>query len=604
MKSLVDHLQLEASRKDEVQAENSRLRNEITQLQGIVKDFEAMNTENEARRRSANQLGMELGSENAALAQEVTGLKRELEDKETKLADHKVALRVADGVVVKLKAKEKELTQIVEVNEKRNTKQLAVLEVQTDVSNSELSAVKRENGKLRGHVAELVGELEAVKYEAAGIKEDFGRRVQKLEDELVESRLLREKEEEVWGEEKKEGGRREDELKLKIQADKQAFKSEMEELAAKVDGEKKSVKQAFEAEMEELALKFDDEKKIILTDKKKELADMLVKVEALHNSHQTMMDTRTLKIKQLELEVEKLTNACLVLQKDNKVLTAEKQEQINELVGQVGRFEEMLMGGAKLDMAEGEREELEDLREKVRRDGGEDRIDGAKRSKPSLLFSYFSLLRSLFRSSRTLHVSQVKELETIRALHQETVGGMAKKKDAIINKLRGKVSELGEALANSHSQNVMQEEEMKILVKEQEEEKVEVEINDGVAMMQLKEAESRLHEALEMVDGREKVIEELVEKLGNKEREVEALGKHMEIMDKKMRILREKGEASRKGGDATREREVEEIKRLREEARGLRAKCEVYERNIEVRVSAEKEGWIKERGVKVREKRR
>ena len=194
---------------------------------------------------------------------------------------------------------------------------------------------------------------------------------------------------------------------------------------------------------------------------------------------------------------------------------------------------------------------------------------------------------------------QVRDLETMRVAHQETVGNMAKKKDAMINKLRERVSELGEALANSHSQNVMQEEEMKILVKEQKEEKVEVEINDGVAAMQLQEAETRLQEALEMVDGREKVVEELVEKLGNKEREVEALGKHMEIMDKKMRILKERGEVSRKveDGQETREREREEIRGLREEVRALRSKCEGYERSVEVRVSTEREGWVKERGI-------
>ena len=358
MKSLVDHLQLEISRKDEVQTENERLQNEIKQLRGIVHDFEVMNTDSEAKRKSANQLGMELGSENAALAQEVSELKRELEDKGAKFTDLKVALRVADGVVVKLKAKEKELTEIVEVNDKRNTKQLAVLEVQTDVSNSELIAVKRENGKLRGSVAELVGEVETVKYEAETIKEDFERRVQKLEDELVESRLLREKEEEVWGEEKKEGERREEELKQKVEADKQAF----------------------DLEMEELAVTFDNEKTSILTDKKKELKSMLVKVESLHNSHQTMMDTRTLKVKQLELEVEKLTSACLVLQKDNKVLTEEKQGQIDELMGQVGRFEEMLLQGTAAATAttEGEKKELEELREKVRRGARSEEKEGRR----------------------------------------------------------------------------------------------------------------------------------------------------------------------------------------------------------------------------------
>ena len=387
-------------------------------------------------------------------------------------------------------------------------------------------AVRVESGKLRVSVAELVREVEERKIEAEEYQIQVERRVQVMADELVEVRIRREKEEEIWEEERKEGERR------------------VEEIRAEMEG------RIAEKEEEERVIvgKFEEEKAVMLTEKKRELSDMLVKVQALHNSHQTMMDTRNLKVKQLELEVEKLTNSCILLQKDNRELTVTKQGQIEELVEQVGKFEEML-----LQAGDGETGDKEGPRVKV------------------------------------------QELEKARKEQRETMSEMAKKKDEKIGKLREQVKELGEELANSRSQVVMQEEEMKILAKEQAEGLVEVEINDGVASMQLQEAEGRLKEAMDMVEGREKVVTELLEKLGNKEREVEALGKHMEIMDRKMRILREKGARGDNDG------EIEELKR---EVKELRMKCEEHDQKIEVTVSTEREGWVKERGEKVRETRK
>ena len=219
----------------------------------------------------------------------------------------------------------------------------------------------------------------------------------------------------------------------------------------------------------------------MLFEKQKEFKEVLDKVESLQKKHATTIDTRDLKIRQLETELDETCRRMDIVSKENEDLTVDKQGQIADLVAQLNGFEEQL--SMQVEHTEGEKCDLIAKNASIRIEMDERLVGMEKRQKDII-----------------------------------------KAKDERLEKAKGKLEESEERRQAADTETKTLREELRRRISEGKEAE-----SDG---------ERRAMDALDMVEEREKIIIAVQTELEKREQEVTALTKHAEMMNDRMKSMR------------------------------------------------------------------
>ena len=328
------------------------------------------------------------------------------------------------------------------------------------------------------------------------------------------------------------------------------------------------------------------------------------KDEAVEEAREEFSKEREKLREEKEQELEEIWKR---LEKEKQDIIAEKDQEIEEAIEEFIKEKEQLLVEKKTEL-EGMLANVTELRE---RQEEVMRTKNDKISKLSLELDEAKGENKQLRHEKGKEIAQLVEkaagIEKVIAegegreeellVYNETLRSDLKKVQESKGELESMVKKLEEEVSNGRGREVMNEEEIKLLVQEKKELMSELEINEGVAETQMRETETRLQEAMEMVDGREKVVDALTAKLGEKEREAEAVIKHLEIMNRKVKELRNANE-NWEGKEQRLLREIEEWKVKVDAVKRAGVK------NVEKVVSVEKEGFVRELAGAGKDKRR